>query len=43
MIKFKKQGIHAYGLAKHIVEPEDALTFLRIINENRTKNLKFQN
>jgi len=43
MQKFKTQGIHAYGLAKHIVEPEDAMTFLRIINENMTKSEKFQN
>lgn len=41
LLKFKKEGIHAYGLAKHIVEPEDAVTFLRIINnENQTTNGK---
>ena len=41
--KFKNQGIHAYGIAKHVVEPEDSLTFLRIVNENMTKSKKFQN
>ena len=28
----KSEGIHAYGIAKHVVEPEDALDFLRAIN-----------
>ena len=41
--KFKTQGIHAYGIAKHVVPPEDALTFLRIINENMSKSKNFQN
>ena len=41
--KFKNQGIHAYGIAKHVVEPEDGLTFLRIVNENMTKSKNFQN
>lgn len=36
--KFKNQGIHAYGIAKHVVEPEDALTVLRIINDNNAKS-----
>ena len=26
--------MHAFGIAKHVVEPEDALEFVRIINEN---------
>ena len=41
--RFKNQGIHAYGIAKHVVEPEDAMTFLRIINDNVTKSKNFQN
>lgn len=43
MVKFKNQGIHPYGLAKHIVEPEDALTFLQIISMNQGQSLKLQN
>lgn len=39
--KFKGQGIHSYGLAKHVVEPEDALTFLHILNENIRKSKSF--
>lgn len=30
----KAEGMHAFGIAKHVVEPEDALEFVRIINEN---------
>lgn len=39
--KFKSQGIHAFGIAKHMVEPEDSLTFLHIINENLHKIKNF--
>lgn len=35
----KGEGIHAYGIAKHVVEPEDALEFLRIVNENMTATI----
>lgn len=41
----RSEGIHAYGIAKHVVEPEDALEFVRIINENRSssKNINSKN
>lgn len=40
----KSEGIHAYGIAKHVVEPEDSLEFVRIINEDRgSKNLQSKN
>ena len=31
---FKAEGIHAFGIAKHMVQPENAVEFLRIINYN---------
>ena len=31
---FKAEGIHAFGIAKHVVRPENSNDFLRIINEN---------
>ena len=34
----KAEGMHAYGIANHVVEPEDALEFLRIVNENLNAN-----
>ena len=39
--KFKSQGIHAYGIAKHVVSPEEAWSFIRIINENMTSSKNF--
>lgn len=39
----KDEGIHAFGIAKHVVEPEDALEFLRIVNENMTASNNIMN
>ena len=35
---FKAEGIHAFGIAKHVVHPENADEFLRIINYNVDAN-----
>jgi len=31
---FKAEGIHAFGIAKHVVQPENVAEFLHIINYN---------
>jgi len=31
---FKAEGIHAFGIAKHVVKPENVAEFLRIIDFN---------
>ena len=35
--------MHAFGIAKHTVEPEDALEFVRIINENMSASKNMMN
>ena len=35
--------MHAFGIAKHVVEPEDAPEFVRIINENFSAGKNFVN
>ena len=42
-VNFKSEGIHGFGIAKHVVEPDDSLEFLRIVNENINASKSFNN